>query len=376
MFRKKKIQEAIAIAPSEIVAFPEAGEIGAGSAELMQRWVSFAGIQQRIIRTLVLEIQETSSVVETEAENLSGRFQHLAVCADAQTARVENLSQLAVGIEVDGQVFPIDKIAGLLEDTLSDVVEKILLLSKDAMSMVYALSDLNANVDRVDDCMAELGKINRITNMLALNARIEAERAGSAGAAFRVVAGEVRDLSGATQRLAADMESELSAVTEGIASGHRTLQRVATIDMSQNLMAKDRLEVLMHALVRRSDSLNAMVSDAMKEAAVISADVGGMITGFQFQDRTRQRLEHVVDTLHVVDQGLEELRHETEASLPGGPIAESVDNEWVKKLLDRFTLGDLRARFVAQILEGKQPGEGAGETAAHTPAESGTVELF
>jgi methyl-accepting chemotaxis protein len=374
MFRKKnQIQAAM---PPEPMPCPEPEESGVAQAEILRRWMSFADMQQRIIKTLVSEIQETSAVVETEADTLSGRFQRLAICADQQTARVENLSTLAVGIEVDGQVVAIDKIAGLLEDTLSDVVEKILLLSKDAMSMVYALSELNVNVDRVDDCMVELGKINRITNMLALNARIEAERAGSAGAAFRVVAGEVRDLSGHTQRLAVDMETELKAVTQGIASGHKTLQRVATIDMSQNLMAKDRLEVLMAALIRRSESLTEVVAGAVKEAEVISADVGGMITGIQFQDRTRQRLEHVVDTLHVVDQGLEELRRTTEASLPATASEQPVDTEWVKKLLDRFTLGELRARFVAEILEGKQHETDREPTAGPAPAASGSVELF
>jgi len=374
MFRKKDQIQAPML--PEPMPCPEPEESGVAQAEILRRWMSFADMQQRIIKTLVSEIQETSAVVETEADTLSGRFQRLAICADQQTARVENLSNLAVGIEVDGQVVAIDKIAGLLEDTLSDVVEKILLLSKDAMSMVYALSELNVNVDRVDDCMVELGKINRITNMLALNARIEAERAGSAGAAFRVVAGEVRDLSGHTQRLAVDMETELKAVTQGIASGHKTLQRVATIDMSQNLMAKDRLEVLMAALIRRSESLTEVVAGAMKEAEVISADVGGMITGIQFQDRTRQRLEHVVDTLHVVDQGLEELRRTTEASLPVTASEQPVDTEWVKKLLDRFTLGELRARFVAEILEGKQHKTDREPAAGPAPAASGSVELF
>jgi len=344
---------------------------------LLRRWVSFAEMQQRIIRTLVTEIQQTSAVVETEADGLSGRFQRLAVCAERQTARVEELSRLAIGIEVDGEVVPIAKIAGLLEGTLGDVVEKILLLSKDAMSMVYALSELTANVDRVDICMDELNKINRTTNMLALNARIEAERAGTAGAAFRVVAGEVRVLSGVTQRVSVDMATELKAVTQGIDNGHATLKRVATIDMSQNLLAKDRLEVLMSALIRRSGDLSDVVAGAMKEAEVISADVEGMITGIQFQDRTRQRLEHVVDTLHVVDEGLQELKRSTEAGLSVPYEKTAQDLEWVGKLLDRFTLGDLRARFVAQILEGKQPSEAtAQQTAGDTPSASGTVELF
>lgn len=380
MFRRKRQSAKVIELPElrDVTLAPAAPSPAAAAQEdLMRRWIAFAGMQQRVIKTLVAEIQQTSAVVETEAENLSGRFQRLAISADQQTSRVESLSKLAIGIEVDGEMIPIDRVAGLLDETLSDVVEKILMLSKDAMSMVYALSELNANVDRVDTCMEELGKINRTTNMLALNARIEAERAGIAGAAFRVVAGEVRELSGATQRLSVDMETELSAVTQGIANGHATLQRVATIDMSQNLLAKDRLEALMQALVRRSQNLNDTVGAAVKEAEVISADVTGMVTGIQFQDRTRQRLEHVVDTLHVVDQALDELKESTAAALSphaGGPVD---DTEWVTKLLDRFTLGELRARFVAQILEGKQPAEPAhAQQAELAPSESGTIELF
>jgi len=57
--------------------------------------------------------------------------------------------------------------------------------------MVYALDELKANVQRVEKCMEQLDSVNNTTNMLALNARIEAERAGAAGSAFRVVANEV-----------------------------------------------------------------------------------------------------------------------------------------------------------------------------------------
>ena len=353
-------------------------DVAAPQTELLQRWMSLADMQQRVIQALVAEISSTSGFVEAEAESLSGRFQRLALSADQQTARVESLSSLAIGIEVDGEVVPIDRIAGLLEATLSDVVEKILLLSKDSMSMVYALDELNANVARVDKCMEQLGGINRTTNMLALNARIEAERAGSAGAAFRVVAQEVRELSKVTQNVAASMQVELKTVAEGIANGHTTLQRVATIDMSHNMLAKDKLEVLLAALVRRSEGLTHIVSDAVREAEIISADVGGMVTGIQFQDRTRQRLEHVVDTLQVIDQAIEELKHSSVAAVPalaaGGATP---DLEWVKKLLERFTMSEMRSRFVAQLLEGKQTGElpdDKSETSG--PSESGSVELF
>jgi methyl-accepting chemotaxis protein len=345
--------------------------------ELLQRWMSLADIQQRVIQALVSEISGTSRFVETEAEALSGRFQRLALSAEQQMARVESLTSLAVGVEIDGEILPIEKITSLLEGNLSDVIQKILMLSKDSMSMVYSLDELNANVGRVAKCTEQLSAVNRTTNMLALNARIEAERAGTAGAAFRVVAQEIRELSNSTQELAGSMQTELDTVADGIASGHDTLRRVATIDMSDNIMVKAKLERLLEALVRRSESLSGIVSDAVREAELISADVGGMVTGLQFQDRTRQRLEHVVDTLQVIDQALDELKHSSVASAPELGAEMKPDMEWVKKLLERFTMSEMRSRFVAQLLEGKQPDQLPDTMSdAGGPSSSGSIELF
>lgn len=343
----------------------------AESERLLKRWSAFAKVQQRVIHALVSEIQGTSGVVETEAGALSERFQKLAASADRQSAHVGTLADLAVGIEVDGKRVPIEEITELLETTLSNVVEKILFLSKESMAMVYALDELNANVGRVEACMVEMRKINSTTSLLALNARMEAERAGRAGAAFRVVASEVRELSKATHDLTGSMGQELASITAGIESGHATLKRVATVDMSDNVLAKEKLEVLLGALLRRSQKLSEIVADAGREADTISSDVGTMVTGIQFQDRARQRLEHVVDTLHFVDRAIDQLNTETNATV-GKECEADIESEWVEELLGGFKLSEMRARFVEQVLRGKA----VEEAATIRPAESGTVELF
>lgn len=369
-------ETAIAPPAPDVLQAPEVPQEQPEQTALLQRWMSLASMQQRVIESLVSEIVGTSAFVETEAEALSGRFQRLAFSAEQQTARVESLTNLAKGIEVEGEQVPIETIAGLLEGTLSDVVAKILMLSKDSMAMVYALDGLSKNVVQVEKCMVHLNRINKTTNMLALNARIEAERAGTAGMAFRVVAGEVQELSKATESLSREMQTEIGTVTNGIVEGQATLQRVATIDMSENIMAKDRLEVLMSALINRSDNLSSIVSDAVREAALISADVDGMVTGIQFQDRTRQRLEHVVDTLQVLGQALEEIKGRTAAVVPDLSGEPGSDVEWVKGLLDNIKMSELRARFVAQVLDGKQLSEIADASAHDVPSVSGSVELF
>jgi len=342
---------------------------------LLRSWMALAEMQQRIIKVLVAEIDQTSGYVETEAEDLSQRFQMLAVSAQQQTERVQSLTSLAQTVQFEDQSFAVQDIGSLLEQTLSDVVSKILLLSKDSMSMVYALDALSVNIERVDACMVRLDKINRTTNMLALNARIEAERAGAAGNAFRVVANEVRELSKSTDSLAATMNAELNLVRAGLAAGQDTLRRVATVDMSDNILAKDRLDILISALAARSEHLQSTVDSAISEAEVISGVVDGMVTGIQFQDRTKQRLEHVVATLHVIDEAVQEVRSNTVAVVPELSDLVPADMEWINKLLARYTLSEVRERFVAQVMDGKAPHKA--ETASTTQAaQGGSIELF
>ena len=344
--------------------------------ELLQRWMSLAQMQQRVIQALAGEVARTSSFVETEADALSSRFRRLAINAQQQSARVDSLTGLSNSIEVEGNNVSIEFITELLENTLSDVVSKILMLSKDSMSMVYALDQLSANVQQAEKCMAQLNAINATTNMLALNARIEAERAGVGGAAFRVVANEVRELSKATQTLSADMRQELQSITDGIASGHVTLKRVATVDMSENVLAKDKLDVLMVALRRRGETLGGIVADAVQAAEAISTDVDGMVTGIQFQDRTKQRLEHVIDTLEIVGQAIEKIEHETTAALPELMASSVPDTAWVKQLLDRYTMSEMRERFVLALLDGKSEDAPDDVSATTAPTSSGSIELF
>lgn len=345
-------------------------------ADLLRRWMSLAETQQKVIQALASEITRTSRYVETEGDALSERFQRLAVSAQQQTARVDSLTALAMGVEIDGESVPIDRVAAMLEAALADVVVKILMLSKDSMSMVYAMDTLSANVESVEKCNGRIDGINTTMNMLALNARIEAERAGAAGAAFRVVANEVRELSKSTQMLATTMNTELKTISDGLTSSHATLRRIATIDMTDNILVKERLEQLLKAMVERNGSLERIVADAVKESSVIAGDVEGMITGIQFQDRTKQRLEHVVDTLNVIGEAVEDLRSSTAHALPDIAASAAPDAEWVRTLLARYTMSEMRERFVAQILDGKSM-EPANDTGLDdAPSSSGSMELF
>ncbi len=92
MFGLTKSQRDAVEMPVAPLSLPEPATPETGSpstqAELLQRWMSLATMQQRVIQALTGEIAGTSSFVETEADSLSQRFQRLAVSAQEQTERV------------------------------------------------------------------------------------------------------------------------------------------------------------------------------------------------------------------------------------------------------------------------------------------------
>jgi methyl-accepting chemotaxis protein len=339
------------------------------------RWLSLAAVQQRVIEALRAEIGLASKYVEDHAIALSERFQTLAGNAMAQTQRADSLTAIANTVEIDGKAITIREIADLLDTALGEVVATILESVHHSMSTVYSLDDVEKNLVVVEQCVGDIDKVTRQTNFLALNAAIEAERAGTAGAAFRVIAGEVRDLSKSTKALADNIRSQIGSVVTGVRRGHAMLKDVATVDMSKNISAKDRLNELINAMHQRDGKVGAIIEETARAAGDISSNIVSIVTGMQFQDRTKQRLEHVVDALHVLGDGLVELRRETGAERSDAAVDTASQVEWLKTLLARCTLGEVRERFVASLLEGQAPSVSE-ESAEAGLEQTGEAELF
>ncbi|TKX52381.1 chemotaxis protein, partial [Halorubrum sp. SS7] len=89
------------------------------------------------------------------------------------------------------------------------------------------LETLRETVTEIDDIVAMLNEIADQTNMLALNASIEAARVGEAGSGFAVVADEVKDLAEQAQERATEIEATVEEVRS---TADETIAQIETVD--------------------------------------------------------------------------------------------------------------------------------------------------
>ncbi len=317
----------------------------------LRRWLSLGAVLRRVASSLCLEVERASRDVATETETVASLFQNLATKAAMQSARVAELAAMASTITADGVDVALADLAAMFEGSLDDIVSKILQLSKYSMSTVHALEEVSKSMREVELCIAAVDQVNRKTGMLAINARIEAARAGLAGLAFGVVADEVHTLSGSTKQLSDTMRTHVGAVARGLRDSNEALRTVATLDMSENIMAKEKLNRLVTALIERGTQLQAIAQQAAHDAEDIAREVGKAITCLQFQDRVAQRLAQVTDTMSIIGDAVSDLLAETEMQL-GEPSNEEAEREaaWLHALSNRYRLSEMRTAFVAQVL--------------------------
>ncbi|MBL4666809.1 MAG: hypothetical protein JKY04_05480, partial [Sneathiella sp.] len=166
--------------------------VNAGDPDLpyqfLNKWLSLSETQQKAMTIVMSEIDLVSELVETNISDIPQKFQELAKHSQTQSDQVSTLADAAQNIQYQGKSIDLTEVISTIDQHLSSMIAKIIETSKHGVEVVYALDDVTKDVVKVEALIGQIESINKRTNMLALNARIEAARAGSAGQGFAVVA--------------------------------------------------------------------------------------------------------------------------------------------------------------------------------------------
>lgn len=349
--------------------------------KLLSRWLCLSETQRHALGALCREVDLVSALVEQSTGDISSTFHRLAENARNQSERVLKLTESATTVEFEGRRISLSDIIQIIDESLTSIIEKIVDTSKHGISMVYSLDDVIVDIDSVETLIRDIEGINQQTNLLALNAMIEAARAGDAGKGFAVVANEVKALSNTVNDMAHRMRVEVGKVSRGVKESHARIQNVANIDMSDNIMMKDHIANLMQCVVEQNASFSTVLSQSGELASEISEDISGMVVSLQFQDRTKQRLQNVVDTMSALAIGIGDVQRQTQENSTVHSVPITIDEDWVRHIIGELSLGEMRSRFVSAFLMGDGElisgiDEAVEENVAADREASNDVELF
>ncbi|MBS1161057.1 MAG: methyl-accepting chemotaxis protein [Proteobacteria bacterium] len=179
------------------------------------------------------------------------------------------------------------------------------------------------------------------TNLLALNAAIEAARAGEAGRGFAVVADEVRKLSGET-------EIAVVKISQGIASVSNHIEAQFEDKLSSVNLEKEKqlLEIFSGQLTELGRHYEALMQHEAGVLGEIRQSSGQLATMFleaqasvQFQDVSRQQIEHVIQALCQLDEHAKllagRLRSYQNAEPTYTPIAQHLETLYSRYVMEQ-----------------------------------------
>ncbi|MCB1890226.1 MAG: hypothetical protein KDH20_21660 [Rhodocyclaceae bacterium] len=178
-------------------------------------------------------------------------------------------------------------------DVMQRIVDSVIGNSKLAMELVELTDSISHRAEGVESILGDISSIAKQTNLLALNAAIEAARAGEAGRGFAVVADEVRDLSARTSQFSQQIGTVMEGMRDSVEQTQSAIARMASQDMNFALESKREVEAVLSSIEdlnrRRENSLDKINS----HVSAVETLVGRAITALQFQDMVSQLVTHV-----------------------------------------------------------------------------------
>ncbi|MFC3116451.1 methyl-accepting chemotaxis protein [Cellvibrio fontiphilus] len=183
-------------------------------------------------------------------------------------------------------------------DLLNRFVDTTVEISASSMELVEKVGKIADQMPDVIRALKDIDQIASQTNLLALNAAIEAARAGEAGRGFAVVADEVRALSNRSAGFSRDIQQQLGGIANAIADLDQVVGTVASQDMTYVLLAKAEMQKISNQLIAKADSDQKTTQQLELLVVELVEALNNATRALQYEDMSKQNLDYSICLLN------------------------------------------------------------------------------